>query len=346
MIKRVTLYPITSIAEAFQDDPFDPSQLPAEIVPNITIEKVSPMFNERTFSLFRNMMGEHAMKDLDSIHYAIVHRFDAGVYAIDELGEQSVTLVNDIAACLRIIRPMREGAALVRGNLKDDGTIEIQSFDHPLSLLEVPPLQRTFGLRNKDIRALQTLASEFQRAMHSSFWKFRMAVAFHEDGHFSVRAWKSRFLLWCSAVEAIFTSQNPNHQGSRVAKARIKWFLGANTSIFAPGDIQSFLRQEQYSVGDILDDLYEVRNYVAHGEKIPDRFFDPSVTDYLGLNANECRLAVLHDGLSFVIRASLLRILRDNLLHHFADGTESDKYFGAAGLMKSSLRSKSQPLSP
>jgi hypothetical protein len=287
-------------------------------------------------------MGKHDMETLASVKYAIVHRFEVPYLDVGQAQQQSADLVNNIAACLRLIRPMRQFASLMVGSLRDDGTIEIQTFNHPVNLMDVPQLQKSFSLRNKDIVQLQDVADEFMRGMKGEFWKFKMSASFHDGGHFAVSYWKSRFMLWCSAVEAIYTSQNVDHRGSRVAKERIKWFLGEGTSIFMPGDIQSFMPKASYKVGNVVDDLYKVRNCIAHGERIPDRFFTVVSRGHLGEDGNI--ITVLHDALSFIIRASLLRILKDNLLEHFAHGPASEKYFGAVGLTNSVLKKKLKKL--
>lgn len=49
---------------------------------------------------------------------------------------------------------------------------------------------------------------------------------------------------------------------------------------------------------------------------------------------------VLAEPLSFIIRKTLLRILRENLLPHFADAPAYEAYFGAAGLTNAALRQK------
>jgi hypothetical protein len=38
--------------------------------------------------------------------------------------------------------------------------------------------------------------------------------------------------------ESIFTTNSREHQGTTAAPERIKWFLGDNTSIYAPGDLE------------------------------------------------------------------------------------------------------------
>ena len=59
MTTHVTLYPINEVTQSWQDDPFDHSKLPAQIVPDVTIENVKDMFNEETFSWVGSEMGKH-----------------------------------------------------------------------------------------------------------------------------------------------------------------------------------------------------------------------------------------------------------------------------------------------
>src|SRR5260370_26616958 len=142
---------------------------------------------------------------------------------------------------------------------------------------------------------------------------------------------------WCSALESIFTSRLPEHKGSLVAKERIKWFLGATTCIYASGDILSFEPQSKITIADVIDELYELRNCLAHGEKTPDTFF---AVKRPGLDQSLNLLEVLHEAISFIIRESLLRVLEHDLSNHFADGPASEAYFGAAGLTDSQIRQR------
>jgi hypothetical protein len=57
-------------------------------------------------------------------------------------------------------------------------------------------------------------------------------------------------------------------------------------------------------------------------------------------------LGVLHEAISFIIRESLLRILEDDLLSHFADGPASEAYFGAAGLTDAQIRQRQKARPP
>jgi hypothetical protein len=332
---RATLYPIAGLAGSWEDEPFDESALPARIVEDVTIENVTPMFKNDTWSFVEGEIGKRDLEVLRRVQYAMVHRYSSSQYGSGNLEQQSTNLVHNLAACLRLVRPLRQFALVINGPLQADKSIRIQSFEHPIHLMEIPNIQKGFTLRNRDVLELQSVAPTFLGAMAGEYWKFRMPVSLYEAGHFQDRFWKARFSLWTSAIEAIFTSQtyDREHSGSKVAKARIEWFLGTNTRIYAPGDVPSFLQQEQPTIGAVIDDLYEVRNCLAHGDKVPDRFFAPST----GIYGNVNRLTTLEEAASFIVRASLLKILKDGLLDHFKGGPESQSYFKANGLIRSKL---------
>jgi len=340
---RVNLYALYGISAAWEDEPFDESVLPAQIIPAVAVEDVSSMFTENAFKVFEEGLSPSDLKSLKAVRYAIVDRFQATGY--DDAETQRLEMgrmVYQIAECLRLIRPMRQFAMRIHGALRNDGTLDVRGFDQPVHLMEVPEIQKGFTLRNRDVTELQSLAPKFLHALTEEYWKFRMPLSLHEGAYFIDGEWKARMSLMCSAIEAIYTSQTRDreHSGSKVAKARIKWFLGENTSIYAPGDVQSFLSGggKQPTIGSTLDDLYEVRNCIAHGDRVPDRYFGLDGGGGLYDSSQANRMAVLEEAASFIVRASLLKMLRDDLMPHFKGGPESQAYFRAHGLIRSLLR--------
>lgn len=345
---RFVLYPIDAVGEQWDDEPFDLHRLPFGVAEDVRIEAVRERFREDAFDHATRMLGEEVVGSLRGVRYALVYRYDPEpredpqtrrMMRGYEIEKQAEVLVHNIAACLRLIRPMRQRALLMRGAVRDDGTFDVTGFDVPtLHLLEVPEVQKLFALRDRDADDLRRFAPDFLRAMRGEFWKFRMAVQFHELGHFQPLDFKARYLLWCSAIESIFTSHNWEHQGTLVATSRIRWFLGENTSIYAPGDISKFLQNPHITVGDVVDNLYEMRNFMAHGDRIPDRFFNDVLRQSFGGDVK--RLEVLIEAASFIIRTSLLKILRDGLLDHFTDAAPAEAFFGAQGLTRAVLRKR------
>ena len=204
----------------------------------------------------------------------------------------------------------------------------------------MPSIQKDFRLRNRDIAELQSLAPKYLAGLAGEYWKFRMPLSLQDAAHFIDNQWKARMSLSCSAIESIFSSQTQDHEhsGGRLVKARIKWFLGENTSIYAPGDVPSFvLRGKEPTIGNVLDDLYDVRNFLAHGDRVPDKYFS-QFSHSAGYTTTETnQLAVLEEAASFIVRASLIKMLQDDLLENFKGGPESQAYFTKYGLVNSRL---------
>jgi len=334
---RIALYPILGVTDDWLDDPFDLAQLPATILPGVTIEDGKTFFNSSSFDLWSGYISKRERESLERVRFAIVCRYDdvygGPNYQSDKAAE---TVVRLMGACLRLIRPMPQDAAFIGGKILPDSTVYIQRFEVPVEI-GVPAVQRLFRLRNCDVTRLQKVAPIFMDAMHEEFWKFRSSIEFGDWGHFHHLYWKARFSLWCSAIEALYTSNAPLHKGSLVAKERIKWFLGPDTRIYEPGDIQNGQPEVKTTIGEVLDDLYELRNVIAHGDKTPDKFWVTARSEY---DEHVTLAEMLTEAASRIIRASLLRILEENLLKHFADGPASEAFFAAQGLTKFLLYAK------
>jgi hypothetical protein len=339
-----TLYPTYWLADALDGEPFDLGRLPFDITEGVRIEALGERFRPGTFDLHKVRLGTAVVEEMEQVRFALVHRYQPKPIMVngEAIGEQersgdSENLVRMLAACLRLIRPMRQRALLMSGKVRaEDDSFDVIGFDvPPLHLLEVPDVQKLFKLRNRDADDLRTYAPSFLQAMRGQFWKFRMAVQFYELGHFQALDWKARYLQWCSAIESIYTSHSREHQGSLVATSRIKWFLGEDTHIYAPGDISDLLEDPEIRIDQIVDDLYEMRNFMAHGDKIPDSFVTTNLRT--GFNGPVQKREVLLEAASFIVRASLLKILRHGLIDHFADAGPAEAYFAAEHLTKSEL---------
>jgi hypothetical protein len=91
-------------------------------------------------------------------------------------------------------------------------------------------------------------------------------------------------------------------------------------------------------MGDIVNAWYSVRNHLAHGDRIPDVYFLTHARE--ALNGGGEAIEVLFEAASFIIRTSLLKILREGLLNHFENAAGADAYFQANGLTNQQLRAR------
>jgi hypothetical protein len=311
-------------------------RLPVDIAEGVTLEDVYPLLTPDHFDRYRCEIGTSVAKRLQGIRHALIHRFDTDP-EVDAEKEHILTesmkdadskqRVTGIRALLRLIRPTREEAQSVHGYVLADKSFDVMGFQHPVLISEVPENQKLFSIRNKDVEELRILAPAFLRAMSGEYWEFRMAAQFHDLGHYQNYDHKARYLLWMSAIEGLFTSVD--EQGSNVAKARIKWFLGEHTQIYPKGEIYGVNPAPEITILDVMDDLYLMRNCISHGDRLNDKYFAIRRQDLFG---GLPLFGVLTEAASFIIRYSLLKILRENLLEHFRNSDTSSAYFAANGL--------------
>jgi hypothetical protein len=324
--ERIGLYPVFGISY-WDDDSLDLSTFPLEVVPGVTLESTKPYLDDDAFDWMKETMGSKAVEALQSVDYALVCRYQAKPTESEaEANQAAEAIVRNLSACLRLIRPLGQRASFIRGDLGADGKMRVYSFEAPTQI-EGLDVYRGKTLSDADISRFKAVAPKFLSALAGSYSKFRMSAYLHEIGFFSEIEWSARFALWCSAIEALYTSINRDHRGSWVARERVKWFLGNETAVFKPGDGLRFESLEEDSVitvGSIIGDLYELRNFVVHGERSPAKFWDGKRTVF-GRSISLAE-AIVYTA-SFVVRASLLKILEEDLLENFADGAGTERYF-------------------
>lgn len=357
MLAQFCLYPISCVARGqiwggADDEGFDPSILPLNLVEGATIEDVSSLISSDEFEIFKRPLGDKAVEHLEALKYAIVHRtndheLDSGkLVSSHELRKRSENIVAEIAACLRLIRPTSQHAQMCWGRIRPNGQLHEIGFSNPLDFVDAPQNQKLFAVRTSDIRDLIFYAPLFRKAMHGEFWKFRMAVQMHEAGHFQNTDWKARFFLWTSALESLFTSKPAKnwaeHSGSLVASERIKHLLGPTTQIYGPGELTSLQTNPGISVQDVVDEIYCLRNHIAHGDKVPDYYFQQAGRE--DFNGPLPKYITLIEAISFIVRTSLLTILKNGLLANFANGPASEAYFTEHGLTKSAIKKAQQDI--
>jgi hypothetical protein len=191
---KFNLHAIYALAKAdFPGEDQFSLHLPLEIAEGVRLENISALISPSSFDLVRKRMGTDASEQLESVRYALVHRFEPQ-FMFDQKRQEHITeTMQDKASeqrvfmlinCLRLIRPTRESAQNMHGNVEQDGSFDVMGFAHPLNLIETPGNQKLFSIRDEDVQELMAVAPGFLRAMRSEYWKFRMPAQFYELGHY------------------------------------------------------------------------------------------------------------------------------------------------------------------
>lgn len=352
-LTQFCLYPIQRIAKSIDsggidDDDFDASILPLALNDGATIEDVSSKIHDDEFEFLRGHLSDDSMKELRRIKIAIVHRApdreadgNGGVIFSDELLKRSENIVAENAALLRLIRPTYQKALMISGRIRHDEGFSTRHLNDPLTFVDAPENQKYFAVRTSDVRDLVYYGAMFRKSMHDPNWKFRMAVQMHEAGHFQNTEWKARYLLWSAAIQALFTSKGLNwqqHSGSLVVGERIKYLLGPKTQIYSAGELPSNLPNPNITLEEIIGEISCLRNHLAHGDRVPAYYFDAKGRD--GFNGPVPRVMLLIEAISFLVRRSILKIMKDGIASYFRDDPSLEGYYASKQLTKSDLRSK------
>ena len=59
-----------------------------------------------------------------------------------------------------------------------------------------------------------------------------------------------------------------------VAKERVKFLLGATAPIYPPGEYMDLDPDPGLTVAVVIDEIYCLRNHIAHGDKLPDYYYE------------------------------------------------------------------------
>jgi hypothetical protein len=317
--------------ETFSLQPFDLSQLPFSIMPNVEVADVSELLPPSMFEYLKAEAGRQRMRFFErTVKHALVHCYDEPRNGFthndaERTAKRNDELLNEVFACSRIVRPTRREGS-VTGYLNADGTVDQRTVMFPDTALDVPEALKLFALRNKDLEMLRNLIDPFLRAMHGEYWPFRMALQYYYMGY-EVNDWKGRYLYWgSSALHALYSPNSDKLVG------RVREFLGEKTPIYQADDPEfEFKKPDPRTISDVIEDINVVRNCIAHGERIPDKYFGKDVgRDSLGGPVNY--IAVLDDALAFIVRETLRRILADNLLDAFTSRRSVSQFWKGKGL--------------
>ena len=239
---RFSLYPIGRLSvgapRGMEDEDFDTTQLPIEIVPDVHIEDVSLRIRKGDFDIHKPGLGEYRIEELERIKFAVINRYpqhgwdaDTGEYRVDaDQAQRSRTLVHEIAACLRIIRPVTVRAGFCEGNIAENSQLLTTSLS--TSQIQTSACRSISASSRSAIEILNWFAffaPLFRTAMAGLFWKFRMSCAdVPNHGVLSIRPLETRFFLWSSAIRSSVylteseqrTQREPSSEGK---DKRIAW---------------------------------------------------------------------------------------------------------------------------
>jgi hypothetical protein len=331
VVRKVTVTPVFGLADEYVDGGDFPSkELPFAVGSGVFLADVHTQMKSADFSLWgQRYLSKEDIKELQSWRHALVHYFDAEEYLTSSPEESSRELVQRVFLSLRIVRPSWTPYQYLRAIVRPDGSFDPNGFSKAEGRLTVSSCDAANYVRKEDAELLRDILPTFLSVYDTACRPVQRAVRILELGY-SSEFIDVKQLMWVTALDAMFTSAK--HWGSDLAVRRIQHLIGPDVRIYQPKDFPSYMAVPSFTVKQVARDIYRLRNKFAHGEWVPEEFLDrPGYSGKAGEQLNYAD--VLLEATGIILRMSLIRILKQNLLETFRTKDALDWYFSRAGLV-------------
>ncbi|MGA8086704.1 MAG: hypothetical protein WCA10_05310 [Terracidiphilus sp.] len=127
----------------------------------VFLEDLSGMLKADNFDLWKEYLSESQRKQVVSAKVGIVHRFESSSH-IGKEEHESKSLLEQISACLQILRPTRSRFQTIQLKFLSDSSTDIFRFSHPQETLpNIPQSDILNTIRAIDIERLHTISPRF-----------------------------------------------------------------------------------------------------------------------------------------------------------------------------------------
>lgn len=170
---------------------------------------------------------------------------------------------------VEIVRSTRLAIQLVAPVGCNESTIVI-SGPHGVSTVHPPPMPstpwgRVAGYENATLAEIRRVVRGVNSVIRFRVPRLINSLKFLELGFGAENQYISTF-LWVSGLDAILMAGTPQNFRQRLANV-----LGEQTFVLPKVDPGG---QPKYRVGEIAEDVYELRSKIAHGSLIPKKFLE------------------------------------------------------------------------
>jgi hypothetical protein len=281
-------------------------QLPFQLG-TISVESVEGLLQAEHFSLWSRYVPKRTIELFERANVALVHRFASG-YGMGKEDEDSKELLRNTFACLRLVKPTRTQFYVVQYRPKQDGGVDVLGFTSPAnaSPANLPRSEVLNHITNADLEELRKMWPQYRSIRDSGPEHLRRATRYYETGYADLRAADLQFVTWVMGIEALYAdNEDPCPPGA--IRERILEDIGPDTDIYE-GRYRPSSNPKPVLLGQVLDNLFELRDRLIHGAWAPKSWFETTVRiDVAG--APVALPDALREAASFVLRSGLQKKL-------------------------------------
>jgi hypothetical protein len=199
------------------------------------------------------------MEDLKRVPWWVTLECRADSTALSKRQQRAVEIVRYTRLAIQLVAPV--GC--------DESTIVVSgptsvSTVHPPSMTSTP-WGRVNGYENVSLAEIRSVVRGVNSILRFRVPRLINALNFLELGFGAEDQYISTF-LWVSGLDAILMAGTPKNFRQRLVNV-----LGEKTFVLPMVDPGG---QPNYRVGDVAEDVYELRSKIAHGSLIPKKFLE------------------------------------------------------------------------
>jgi hypothetical protein len=222
--------------------------------------------------------------------------------------EDSKELLGKAFACLRVVKPTRTPFSVVQCRIKQDGGFDVLGFTSPANALPInlPRSEILNDINEGDLEQLRRMWPRYRIIRESGPEHLRRATRYYETGYSDLRAGDLQFTTWVMGTEALYAEdEEPFSVGA--LKERILRDIDPDTDIYE-GHYRSSANLSPVRLGQILDNLFDLRNRLVHGAWAPKTWFEKTVR--IDITGTPVSLPdALREAASFILRTGLQKEL-------------------------------------
>lgn len=263
LTRKATIAPLAPVAWELEIA----SQIPVLEDRGLFVENVQGLLTAEHLGLWREYLSENQRKFTARIKIGLVHRFESSGH-IGREEEASKALVEGAAACLQILRPTRSRSQLIQLKFCEDKSVDVFRFTHPReNPPNVPQSDVLNTIRPTDIGKLGTVLPAFLSLPKNGPDNVFRAVKNFLLAYSEIDEPFAQVLVWMAGIESMLSTkaEAPVTNRRRTLLRRID----PTWNVYQDSATEEFTRAE-VKLGDIVDDLFHLRNRLVHGGWVPE----------------------------------------------------------------------------
>lgn len=320
-ITRISIVPLRNWHYALK------ASLPFNLGRGFVIQDLSQSLSQVDVAIWNQYISPEEQKQIKGETLCLEHRYQI----TPEIGEdekQSERLLQYVAAHLRFLVPNKTNAEYILCVELKSGLLEPFSFtpdSYPLFLEDCEKLCSEIGVQHLEaLKAEMSWIVQFRKNWRE-FYPLFLSLLFSEKAY-REETNEVRHLLRVMALEALVSSDTVF--GKNALINRLGKLIGTSTDLYAQYRTELQPSLPQLIFGNVIADVCELRNKVAHGDKLPaawlkrDRRRGELGGSYSLSYADELREAV-----TSMVSLAWKKIINDGLQSTFGDKAKMEAYF-------------------